>query len=393
GVTYVDGIIFGSTNKELCKAFEKLMKDKFQMSSMGELTFFLGLQVKQKDDGIFISQDKYVAEILRKFGLTDGKSTSTAIDTEKPLLKDPDIKRIFRYLKGKPHLGLWYPKDSPFNLVAYSDSDYARASLDRKSTIGGCQFLGCRLIPWQYKKQTVVATSSTEAEYVAVASYCTQFWASVLVKKYNDVVKLQALIDRKKVVITENTIRQALRLDDAEGVECLHNEEIFAELARMGYEKPPPKLTFYKPFFSTQWKFLIHTIVQCMSANRTAWNEFSSSMASTVICLATGRKFNLSKYIFDNMVRNVDSPSKFLMYPRFLQVMINAQVDDLSLHNTKYTSPALKQKVFANMRRIEEDEDDEVSAAPTLPSPTPATTSPPQQEPIPSPPQAQPAQP
>nr|GFA75058.1 uncharacterized mitochondrial protein AtMg00810-like [Tanacetum cinerariifolium] len=84
------------------------------------------------------------------------------------------VKRIFRYLKGKPHLGLWYPKDSPFNLVAYSDSDYAGASLDRKSTTGGCQFLGCRLLSWQCKKQTVVATSSTEAEYVAAASCCAQ---------------------------------------------------------------------------------------------------------------------------------------------------------------------------------------------------------------------------
>nr|GEU35490.1 putative ribonuclease H-like domain-containing protein [Tanacetum cinerariifolium] len=206
------------------KAFEKLMKDKFQMSSMGELTFFLGLQVKQKSDGIFISQDKYVAKILRKFGLTDRKSASTPIDTEKPLLKDPDgedvdvhtyrsmigslmyltssrpdimfvvcacsrfqvtpkashlhaVKRIFRYLKGKPHLGLWYPKDSPFNLVAYSDSDYAGASLDRKSTTGGCQFLGCRLISQQCKKQTVVDTSSTEAEYVAAAScYAQVIW-------------------------------------------------------------------------------------------------------------------------------------------------------------------------------------------------------------------------
>nr|GEW11599.1 hypothetical protein [Tanacetum cinerariifolium] len=156
---YVDDIIFGSTNKELCKAFEKLMKDKFQMSSMGGLTFFLGLQVKQKDDEIFISQDKYVAKILRKFGFTDVKSASTPIETKKPLLKDPDgedvdvhiyrsmigslmyltssrpdimfvvcacarfqvtpkvshlhaVKRIFRHLKGKPHLELWYPRDS-----------------------------------------------------------------------------------------------------------------------------------------------------------------------------------------------------------------------------------------------------------------------------------------
>nr|GFA27137.1 putative ribonuclease H-like domain-containing protein [Tanacetum cinerariifolium] len=167
---YVDDIIFGSTNKDLCKSFVKLMKDKFQMSSMGELAFFLGLQVQQKKDGIFISQDKYVAEILRKFRLTEGKSASTPIDTEKPLLKDPDVKRIFRYLKGKPHLGLWYPKDSSFDLVAYSDSDYASASLDRKSKTGGCQFLGCRLIFWQCKKQTVVATSSTEAKYIAATS-------------------------------------------------------------------------------------------------------------------------------------------------------------------------------------------------------------------------------
>ncbi|GKA95541.1 putative ribonuclease H-like domain-containing protein [Tanacetum coccineum] len=214
---YVDDIIFGSTNKELCTEFEKLMHDKFQMSSMGELNFFLGLQVKQREDGIFISQDKYVAEILRKFGFTDVRTASTPMDTEKPLLKDSDgddvdvhlyrsmigslmyltssrpdimfavcacarfqvtpkvshshaVKRIFRYLKGQPKLGLWYPRNSPFDLVAYSDSDYAGASLDRKSTIGGCQFLGCRLISWQCKKQTVVATSSTKAEYVAAAS-------------------------------------------------------------------------------------------------------------------------------------------------------------------------------------------------------------------------------
>nr|GEV47360.1 putative reverse transcriptase domain-containing protein [Tanacetum cinerariifolium] len=123
-------------------------------------------------------QDKYVAEILRKFGFTYVKSASTPIKTENPLLKDPDGDdvdvHIYRCLKGMPHLGLWYPKDSPFNLVAYLDSDYAGASLDRKSTIGGCQFLGCRLISWQCKKQTVVATSSTKAEYVAAASCCAQ---------------------------------------------------------------------------------------------------------------------------------------------------------------------------------------------------------------------------
>ncbi|GJS62075.1 putative ribonuclease H-like domain-containing protein [Tanacetum coccineum] len=218
---YVDDIIFSSTKKELCIAFEKLMHEKFQMSSMGELTFFLGLQVKQKKDGIFISQDKYVDEILKKFGFTEVKTASTPMETQKPLLKDEDgeevdvhmyrsmigslmyltssrpdimfavcacaryqvnpkvshlhaVKRIFRYLKGQPKLGLWYPKDSPFDLVAYTDSDYAGASLDRKSTTRGCQFLGCRLISWQCKKQTVVANSTTEAEYVAASSCCGQ---------------------------------------------------------------------------------------------------------------------------------------------------------------------------------------------------------------------------
>ncbi|GJX61708.1 putative ribonuclease H-like domain-containing protein [Tanacetum coccineum] len=189
---YMDDIIFGSTKKELFNAFEKLMHVKFQMSSMGELTFFLGLQVEQKKDGIFISQDKYVGEILKKFGFTKVKTASTPIETQKPLLKDENGEEVdvhmYRsmigslmyltssrlYLSGQPKLGLWYPKDSPFDLVAYTDSDYARASLDRKSTTGGCQFLGCRLISWQCKKQTVVANSTTEAEYVAASSCCGQ---------------------------------------------------------------------------------------------------------------------------------------------------------------------------------------------------------------------------
>nr|GEV70274.1 ribonuclease H-like domain-containing protein [Tanacetum cinerariifolium] len=439
-----------------------------------------------------------LANYLLENGFQRGKIDQTLF------IKRQKVKRIFRYLKGKPYLGLWYPKDSPFDLVAYSDSDYAGASLDRKSTTRGCQFLRCKLISWQCKKQRVVATSSIEAEYVAAASCCCskwngvfekdvtcynylkcwlphhttngsqftmynphknwlvqikrplswlvqkqtafgkdksnpltvhsllktiwssihhllinevltiprqtttvfllpkvekvgigvnavdlqvsavrhmllllvqklllfslttwccslsavsegfhqiidflngisikyalimnpniyvscikQFWTTVAVKQVNDVTRLQALVDKKKVVVTEATIREALCLDDAEGVDCLPNEEIFAELARMGYEKPSTKRTFYKAFFSSQWKFLIHTILQCMSAKRTSWNEFSSSMASAVICLSSGRKFNFSKYIFDSLVRNIDSTTKFYMYPRFLQLIIRKQV-------------------------------------------------------------------
>nr|GEY16359.1 uncharacterized mitochondrial protein AtMg00810-like [Tanacetum cinerariifolium] len=302
---------------------------------------------------------------------------STPIDAEKPLLKDSDGEDVdvhtYRYLKGKPYLGLWYPKDLPFDLVAYSDSDYAGASLDRKSTTGGCQFLGCRLISWQCKKQTVVASSSTEAEYVAAASgyaqvlwiqnqlldygspcyfyeelaspkangswangncdspllgvntprsdedrlklmelmvfllqkdvwveigitatrlssYCchANFWNSASVKRSGDVTRLQALVDKKKIVISEAVIHEILQLNDAEGMVCLPNEEIFASLAQIGYEKLSTKLTFYKAFFSSQWKFLIHTILQSLSTKRTSWNEFSTTMASEVICLSKG---------------------------------------------------------------------------------------------------------
>nr|GEY72160.1 hypothetical protein [Tanacetum cinerariifolium] len=211
---YVDDIIFGSTKKSFCDEFETLMHKRFQMSSMGKLTFFLGLQVKYSKERIFISQDKYVAEILKFFDLSSVKTASTPIETHKPLVKDkeaadvdvylyrsmigslmylsasrPDImfavcacsrfmvtsklshlqavKRIFRYLKGQLKLGIWYPIDSPFNLKVYSDSGYAGANLNRKSTTGGCQFLSRRLISWQCKKHTIVATSTTEAEYVS----------------------------------------------------------------------------------------------------------------------------------------------------------------------------------------------------------------------------------
>nr|GEY25445.1 hypothetical protein [Tanacetum cinerariifolium] len=185
-----------------------------------------------------------------------------------------------------------------------------------------------------------------------------QFWATVSIKNVNDVVKLRALIDGKRVVVTEDVIRQDIRLDDADGVECLPNEEIFTKLARMGYEKSSPKLMFYKAFFSAQWKFLIHTLVQCVSAKRTVWNEFRCSMASAVICLATGRKFNFSKYIFDSMVRNVDSPSKFLIVgkgffgvetPLFATMLVQPQPPVAQLEQDK-TAQALE--IFKLKKRV-----------------------------------------
>nr|GEW12321.1 retrovirus-related Pol polyprotein from transposon TNT 1-94 [Tanacetum cinerariifolium] len=156
---YMNDIIFGSTKKYWCDEFEALMKSRFQMSSVGELTFFLGLQVKQKEDGIFISQDKYVAEILNKFDFMNVKIVGTPIETKKHLVKDAEaaditpktshlhnVKRIFRYLKGQSKLGLWYPRESAFEVEAYSDSDYARENLDRKSITGGGQMNKVRVV-------------------------------------------------------------------------------------------------------------------------------------------------------------------------------------------------------------------------------------------------------
>ncbi|GJV78715.1 putative ribonuclease H-like domain-containing protein [Tanacetum coccineum] len=370
---YVDDIIFGSTKKSLCTEFEKMMHKKFQMSSMGELTFFLGLQVKQKEDGIFISQDKYVTEILKKFGFSDVKTASTPMETHKPLLKDADgedvdehlyrsmigslmyltssrpdimfavcacarfqvnpksshlhaVKRIFRYLKGQPKLGLWYPKDSPFDLVAYTDSDYAGASLDRKSTTGGCQFLGCRLISWQCKKQTVVANSTTEAEYIAASNCCGHvLWIQNQLLDYGyNFMQTKIHIDNESTIcIVKNPVFHS----KTKHIEIRHhfirdsNEKKLIQMIKIHTDQNVADLLTKA--------FDIWDIVKAKTINEevqlqalvdkkktTAWNEFSSTIASTVICVASNQKFNFSKYIFDNMVKNLEGGVKFLMYPR-----------------------------------------------------------------------------
>ncbi|GKB53409.1 hypothetical protein Tco_0904162 [Tanacetum coccineum] len=146
----------------------------------------------------------------------------------------------------------------------------------------------------------------------------------------------------------ESTIRKILQLEDAKGIDCLPNVAIFEQLTFMGYEKLSQKLTFYRAFFSSQWKFLIHTILQYLSVKTTAWNEFSSTMASAIICLAINQKFNFSKYIFISMVKNVN---KFLMYLRSVQMFVNQQVGDMSNHKRIYVTPSHTKKVFGNMKR------------------------------------------
>nr|GFA99783.1 putative ribonuclease H-like domain-containing protein [Tanacetum cinerariifolium] len=151
---YVDDIIFGSTKKELCLEFERLMKDKFQMSSTRELTFFLGLQVKQKEDGIFISHDKYVTEVLRKFNFSDVKFASTPVDMEKILVKDADGDNVDVHLYRSMIRSLMYLTASRPDIM-YAVCVCARFQVTPKEVYNwGCLFLGSRLISWQCKKTT-----------------------------------------------------------------------------------------------------------------------------------------------------------------------------------------------------------------------------------------------
>ena len=220
-IVYVDDIIFGGNDEEMCRNFAEEMKKEFEMSMLGELKFFLGLQVQQLKHGIFISQMKYIKEMLKRFNMEDSKPVSTPMSTNTKLSKDdkassvdhttyrsmigsllyltatrPDllhavcmvarfqaaptethltaVKRIFRYLKGTMELGIWYPKGKSFTLVAYSDADWAGCVDERKSTSGGAFYLGERLVAWHSKKQDSVSLSTAEAEYIAAATCCTQ---------------------------------------------------------------------------------------------------------------------------------------------------------------------------------------------------------------------------
>jgi hypothetical protein len=246
---YVDDIIFGSTNKSTCEVFSRIMIQKIEMSMMGELKYFLGFQVKQLQDGTFISQTKYIQDILNKFGMKDAKPIKTPMGTNGHLGLDtggksvdkkvywsmigyllylcasrPDImlfvcmcarfqadpkevhlravKKIMRYLVYTPKLGLWYPKGSTFDLIGYSDADWAGCKINRKSTSGTCQFLGRSLVSWASKKQNSVALSTAEAEYIAAGHCCAQLlWMRQTLTDYGyKLSKVPLLCDNESAI-------------------------------------------------------------------------------------------------------------------------------------------------------------------------------------------------
>jgi hypothetical protein len=229
---YVDDIIFGATLDSLAHEFSEEMKQEFEMSMIGELNYFLGLQVKKTAEGIFISQSKYAKDLVKRFGL-DGKSRArTPMSTSVKISSDlagksvdpslyrsmigsllyltasrPDIafnvgvyarfqanrkeshltavKRIIRYVNDTLLYGIWYSEETNLVVVGYSDVDWAGNADDRKSTSGGCFYVGNNLVAWMRKKQSSISLSTTEAEYIAAGSCCTQLlWMKTLLGDY-----------------------------------------------------------------------------------------------------------------------------------------------------------------------------------------------------------------
>ncbi|KAJ9541772.1 hypothetical protein OSB04_028278 [Centaurea solstitialis] len=256
---YVDDTILGSTSRELCKKFETVMTEEFKMSMMGEINFFLGLQVRQFSDGIFINQSKYIFDRLKKYDMSGCHSIGTPMATGNSIGPDhegkdvdlrnyrsmvgslmyltasrPDImfatcvcaryqakpkefhlatvKRIFRYLKGTPYYGIWYPKGLGFELQAYTDADYGGCNMDRKSTSGHLQFLRNKLVSWASKKQQCVSTSTAKSEYVAAASCCSQvLWMQSQLRDYGlEYKKIPIYCDSKSAIaISANPVQHS----------------------------------------------------------------------------------------------------------------------------------------------------------------------------------------
>jgi hypothetical protein len=256
---YVDDIIFGSTNKSSCEEFSRIMIQKFEMSMMGELKYFLGFQIKQLQEDTFISQTKYIQDILKKFGMKNAKPIKTPMGTNGHLDLDtegksvdqkvyrsmigsllylcasrPDImisvcmrarfhenpkevhlravKRIMRYLVYTPKFGLWNPKGSTFDLIGYSDADYAGCKIDRKSTSGTCQFLGRSLVSWASKKQNSVALSTVEVEYIDAGHCCAQLlWMRQTLRDYGyKLSKVPLLCDNESAIrMTDNPVEHS----------------------------------------------------------------------------------------------------------------------------------------------------------------------------------------
>ncbi|GJU71625.1 ribonuclease H-like domain-containing protein [Tanacetum coccineum] len=249
------------------------------------------------------------------------------------------VKRIFKYLKGKPHLGLWYPRESPFDLEAFSNSDYGGSNLDRKSTTGFAE-----IVDFLRGSNLRYALTTNPTIYDSLVK---QFWQTATANTLADgTLELHATIDTTEYTITEASIRDKLQLADASGITMLPNNEIFEGMGHMGYPTDG-SFTFWKSFFTPQWRFLVHHLLHCISSKSGGWDQLGSNIATALICLSTGIVYNFSKLIFDGMVANLKSKTKFLIYSRFLQLILDIQTEN----KHPYLAVTLTKTIFGNMKR------------------------------------------
>ncbi|GJY57211.1 putative ribonuclease H-like domain-containing protein, partial [Tanacetum coccineum] len=292
---FVDDIIFGSTMISWCDELWPLMKRDFLLSSMGRAPSFLGLQFKQKE--------------------MDEEAADVDVHLYRSMIGS------LMYLKGKPKLGLWYLRVSSFDLEAYSNSDYAGANLDRKSTTGGCQFLSRRLISWQCKKQTIMATSTTEAEYVAATNCCGQ----------NPIIHSKT----KHIEIRHHFIRDAYE-------KKLIQHKMVAYL-----EKTEGNAQFHKIVDFLSRSSIFYALTTVLISELLNWkDDLLFNDDNGIDCLIVA-------YIYENLplMGNLEAKKKFLIYPRYVQVFLNNQLQNIPAPLDNLLIPVLSKKVFTNMTR------------------------------------------
>ncbi|GKA32903.1 hypothetical protein Tco_0719270 [Tanacetum coccineum] len=184
-----------------------------------------------------------------------------------------------------------------------------------------------------------------------IGPWLQQFWTTASLRVINDVPHIRAMVAGKKILISEETIRADLLFDDANGVDCFPKQVLWDSLRDIGYEGNLAQLTFSKPLFSPQWKYLVHVLLHCLSPKSTSWEQFGTNIASALVGLATNQKFNFSLMIMNGMLGHISNGTPFLMYPRFIQLFLNKQLEGVARPQDFIPSVTLPSKVFTFMRK------------------------------------------
>ncbi|GJX09408.1 hypothetical protein Tco_0199267 [Tanacetum coccineum] len=184
-----------------------------------------------------------------------------------------------------------------------------------------------------------------------IGLWLQQFWDTASLRIINEVPHIRAMVAGKRVLISEETIRADLLFDDADGVDCFPKQVIWDSLRDIGYEGNLAQLTFSKPLFSPQWKYLVHVLLHCLSPKSTSWEQFGTNIASALVGLATNQKFNFSLMIMNGMLGHIANGTPFLMYPRFIQLFLNKQLEGVTRPQNFLPSVTLPSKVFTFMRK------------------------------------------